>query len=249
MLQVRGLYAGYGAIPVLHNISLSIAAGESIGILGHNGMGKSTLLRVLIGALRPSAGTVHWHGSAGGVGSAGGQASEALDITRAAPHARARLGMAYVPQGREIFPTLSALDNLRLGLVKTGEKSLDAIDRLLQDFPRLKPLLGRPGGSLSGGEQQLLALARALAGKPSLLLLDEPTEGIQPSIIDEIAETLASLRDRMRLTIVLVEQNLDFIAAVSQRVVVIKRGQIGAEIPRDHLGDLAIMSEYTGVHG
>ena len=252
MLQVTGLYAGYGAIPVLHNISLSIAEGESIGILGHNGMGKSTLLRVLIGALRPSAGTVHWHGSAGGAGgagSAGGQASEALDITRAAPHARARLGMAYVPQGREIFPTLSALDNLRMGLVKTGEKSLHAIDRLLQDFPRLKPLLGRPGGSLSGGEQQLLALARALAGRPSLLLLDEPTEGIQPSIIDEIAETLAALRDRMRLTIVLVEQNLDFIAAVSQRVVVIKRGQIGAEIPRDHLGDLAIMSEYTGVHG
>ena len=244
MLEVDRLCAGYGAIPVLHNISLSIAQGESIGILGHNGMGKSTLLRTLIGALRPTAGTVLW----GGVGDTA-PAAAPLDITRAAPHARARLGMAYVPQGREIFPTLSALDNLRMGLVKTGEKSPHAIDRLLQDFPRLKPLLGRPGGSLSGGEQQLLALARALAGKPSLLLLDEPTEGIQPSIIDEIAETLASLRDRMRLTIVLVEQNLDFIAAVSQRVVVIKRGQIGAEIPRDHLGDLAIMSEYTGVHG
>ncbi len=157
--------------------------------------------------------------------------------------------MAYVPQGREIFPALSVTDNLRMGLVKTGQPGSDGIDRLLADFPRLKPLLDRAGGSLSGGEQQLLALARALAGQPSLLLLDEPTEGIQPSIIEEIAETLAMLRDRMRLTIVLVEQNLEFIAAVSQRVLVIKRGQLGEEIPREHLGDLAIMSEYTGVHG
>ena len=234
MLQVSGLHAGYGAIPVLYDISLSIAQGESVGILGHNGMGKTTLLRSLIGVLRVSAGTVRF-----------GEA----DITRAAPHERAKLGMAYVPQGREIFPTLSAMDNLRMGLVKTGERSLQTIEALLEDFPRLKPLLDRPGGSLSGGEQQLLALARALAGKPTLLLLDEPTEGIQPSIIEEIAETLAALRDRMKLTIVLVEQNLEFIAAVSQRVLVIKRGQLGGEIPRDHLGDMAVMSQYAGVHG
>ena len=234
MLEAQGLCAGYGAIPVLRDITLSIAQGESVGILGHNGMGKTTLLRTLIGALRATAGTVALNGT---------------DITRAAPHARARLGMAYVPQGREIFPALSVTDNLRMGLVKTGQQGSDGIDRLLADFPRLKPLLDRAGGSLSGGEQQLLALARALAGQPSLLLLDEPTEGIQPSIIEEIAETLAALRDRMQLTIVLVEQNLEFIAAVSQRVLVIKRGQLGEEIPREHLGDLAIMSEYTGVHG
>lgn len=234
MLQANGLCAGYGAIPVLRDITLSIAQGESVGILGHNGMGKTTLLRTLIGALRATAGTVTLNGA---------------DITRAAPHARARLGMAYVPQGREIFPALSVTDNLRMGLVKTGQQDTDGIDRLLADFPRLKPLLDRAGGSLSGGEQQLLALARALAGQPSMLLLDEPTEGIQPSIIEEIAETLAALRDRMQLTIVLVEQNLEFIAAVSQRVLVIKRGQLGEEIPREHLGDLAIMSEYTGVHG
>ncbi|AGU53695.1 branched-chain amino acid transporter, ATP-binding protein [Variovorax paradoxus B4] len=234
MLEVTGLHAGYGAIPVLHDVSLTIARGESVGILGHNGMGKTTLLRTLIGALRATAGMVRFDGA---------------DITRHAPHARARLGMAYVPQGREIFPALSAMDNLRMGLVKTGERTTDTIEALLEDFPRLKPLLERPGGSLSGGEQQLLALARALAGKPTLLLLDEPTEGIQPSIIEEIAETLAALRDRMKLTIVLVEQNLEFIAAVSQRVLVIKRGQIGGEIPREHLGDFEIMSQYTGVHG
>ena len=234
MLEVTGLHAGYGPIPVLHDVSLTIARGESVGILGHNGMGKTTLLRTLIGALRATAGTVRFSGA---------------DITRHAPHARARLGMAYVPQGREIFPALSAMDNLRMGLVKTGERAMDTIEALLEDFPRLKPLLERPGGSLSGGEQQLLALARALAGQPTLLLLDEPTEGIQPSIIEEIAETLAALRDRMKLTIVLVEQNLEFIAAVSQRVLVIKRGQVGGEIPREHLGDFEIMSEYTGVHG
>ncbi len=234
MLEVSNLHAGYGAIPVLNDVALKIEAGESVGILGHNGMGKTTLLKTLMGVIRPTAGTVRFNGT---------------EVTRLAPHARARLGMAYVPQGREIFPTLSAMDNLRMGLVKTGERTLDTIEALLAHFPRLKRLLDRPGGSLSGGEQQLLALARALAGKPTLLLLDEPTEGIQPSIIEEIAETLASLRDRTGLTLVLVEQNLEFIAAVSQRVLVIKRGHIGGEVPREHLGDFEIMSQYTGVHG
>jgi branched-chain amino acid transport system ATP-binding protein len=233
MLEIAGLCAGYGSIPVLYDVSLSIASGESLGILGHNGMGKTTLLRSLIGALPASSGTVRFAGE---------------DITKLPPHRRARRGMAYVPQGREIFPALSVYDNLRLGLVKTGQKPAGAVERLLGDFPRLKPLLSRQGGSLSGGEQQLLALARALAGNPSLLLLDEPTEGIQPSIIEEIAEVLVLLRERSSLTIVLVEQNLDFIAAVSQRVTVIRRGQIGGEIPPEHLGDLDMMSQYAGVH-
>jgi branched-chain amino acid transport system ATP-binding protein/urea transport system ATP-binding protein len=233
LLDVRGLDAGYGAIPVLRGISLAIGPGESVGILGHNGMGKTTLLRCLIGALKATSGTVQFAGH---------------DVTALAPHARARLGMAYVPQGREIFAGLSVLDNLRMGLLKTGVTDPAAIDALLADFPRIKPLLDRAGGSLSGGEQQLLALARALGGKPDLLLLDEPTEGIQPSIIEEIAETLQALRVRLGLAIVLVEQNLDFIASVSERVLVIKRGQIGGEIPREHLGDFEVMSEYTGVH-
>ncbi|MBN3764093.1 ATP-binding cassette domain-containing protein [Burkholderia sp. Ac-20365] len=233
MLEAKGLCAGYGAIPVLYDVALSVRSGEAIGILGHNGMGKTTLLRTLIGALPATAGAIRFDGD---------------DVTTLPPHARAKRGMAYVPQGREIFPALSAYDNLRLGLVKTGRKPEEAIDALLEDFPRLQPLLDRAGGALSGGEQQLLALARALAGEPSMLLLDEPTEGIQPSIIEEIAETLVSLREKRGLTIVLVEQNLDFIAAVSQRVLVIRRGQIGDEIPREHLSDLDKVSEYTGVH-
>ncbi|TCG08430.1 ABC transporter ATP-binding protein [Paraburkholderia steynii] len=233
MLEANGLCAGYGAIPVLYGVTLSVKSGEAVGILGHNGMGKTTLLRTLIGALPATAGTIRFNND---------------DVTTLAPHARAKRGMAYVPQGREIFPTLSAYDNLRLGLVKTGRKPEAAIDALLEDFPRLRPLLDRAGGALSGGEQELLALARALAGEPSMLLLDEPTEGIQPSIIEEIAETLVSLREKRGLTIVLVEQNLDFIAAVSQRVLVIRRGRIGDEIPREHLSDLDKVSEYTGVH-
>ena len=233
IVAIEGVSKLYGRVAAVSDVTLHVQRGEVLGLLGPNGSGKTTLLRTLIGALRIGAGRVTFAG---------------VDVSRAPPHQRAKLGMAYVPQGREIFPTLSAMDNLRMGLVKTGERSTDTIDALLHDFPRLKPLLDRAGGSLSGGEQQLLALARALAGKPSLLLLDEPTEGIQPSIIEEIAETLAALRERMKLTIVLVEQNLEFIAAVSQRVLVIKRGQIGGEIPRAHLGDLQIMSEYTGVH-
>nr|QDL89718.1 LIV-I protein F [Sym plasmid]QDL89731.1 LIV-I protein F [Sym plasmid] len=203
-----------------------------MGILGHNGMGKSTFLRCLIGSLKPRGGTVRLDGQ---------------DISGFAPHKRAQLGVAYVPQGRDIFPGLTVRENLRMGAVKTGD-SFSRLDSLLEDFPRLTPLLDRAGGSLSGGEQQLLALARALAGAPRLLLLDEPTEGIQPSIIDEIGQTLISLRDRLGLTIVLVEQNLEFIASVSQRVQVIRRGRLGEEIPREHLGDIALMSQYTGVH-
>lgn len=234
LLEVSGLHAGYGAIPVLRNVSLSIQRGESVGILGHNGMGKTTLLRCLIGALSTTSGRVFFSDS---------------DITQLPPNARARLGLAYVPQGRQIFASLSVLDNLRMGLIKTGQKrDAEPVHQLLEDFPRLKPLLGRAGGSLSGGEQQLLALARSLAGRPTLLLLDEPTEGIQPSILEEIAETLATLRQRMALTIVLAEQNLDFMASVSERVLVIKRGQIGEEIPREHLADLELVSQYTGVH-
>ncbi len=137
-------------------------------------------------------------------------------MTALPAYRRARLGIGYVPQGREIFPTLSVLDNLRMATAVFGAADADVIEPVLDDFPRLKPLLDRPGGALSGGEQQLLALARCLCGRPRLILLDEPTEGIQPSIIEEIVERLTMLRDRRGLTMVLVEQNLDFIRALSR---------------------------------
>ncbi|MEP4752204.1 MAG: ABC transporter ATP-binding protein, partial [Nitratireductor sp.] len=196
-LSVRALAAGYGRIPVLHGIDLAVGEGEIVGILGHNGMGKSTLLKAVMGFLPASGGSISLAGT---------------DITTLPPHERARLGLGYVPQGRGIFPQLSVRDNLRLAWRDDGEAGEDeALAGVLRDFPRIERLLDRPGGSLSGGEQQLLALARCLVADPWFVLLDEPTEGIQPSIIEEIEETLARLRAERGLTILLVEQNFDFI--------------------------------------
>ncbi|MGF6411570.1 ATP-binding cassette domain-containing protein [Paraburkholderia sp. MM5482-R1] len=233
ILETESVHGGYGSIPVLSDISLSVQAGEAVGILGHNGMGKTTLMRTLIGALPVTAGEVIFQ-------------QEQVTVLR--PHQRARRGMAYVPQGRDIFPPLSVYDNLLFGALKAGGDTKSIIEELLVDFPRLERLLDRLGGSLSGGEQQLLALARALAGRPSLLLLDEPTEGIQPSIIEEIAETLTELRKKKNLTVVLVEQNLEFLIAVVERVLVIRRGRLGGEIPREYLNDLDLVNQYAGVH-
>ncbi|HLJ64660.1 MAG TPA: ABC transporter ATP-binding protein, partial [Stellaceae bacterium] len=191
MLEVENLNTAYGRIPILNGVNLRVETGEFIGILGHNGMGKTTLLRALMGFLPAQRGRVRFDGA---------------DITDWPPYARSRAGMGFVPQGREIFPGLTVHDNLRMGCVKERGRVEAVIDPILEDFPRLKPLLDRAGGALSGGEQQLLAIARCLCGKPKLVLLDEPTEGIQPSIIDEIIETLLRLRDRTGLTMILVEQ-------------------------------------------
>jgi branched-chain amino acid transport system ATP-binding protein len=232
MLAVEDLRTAYGRIPVLHGVSLAVAEGEFIGVLGHNGMGKTTLLRALMGFLPATGGRVRFAGE---------------DITAAPPYRRARLGMGYVPQGREIFPGLSVLDNLRMGCAKEAGDEKVVIAPILADFPRLKPLLDRQGGALSGGEQQLLAIARCLCGKPRLLLLDEPTEGIQPSIIEEIVETLRRLREKSGLTVILVEQNLDFIAALSQRILIIQKGTITQEVRPSDLGDADLVGEFIGI--
>jgi branched-chain amino acid transport system ATP-binding protein len=232
ILEVSELAAGYGRIPILGGVSFSVARGEFVGILGHNGMGKTTLLRALMGYLPATAGRVVLEGA---------------DITRVEPYRRARAGMGYVPQGREIFPGLSVRDNLRMGAVGRPKDEAGAIESVLETFPRLKPLIDRPGGALSGGEQQLLAIARCLAGNPRLILLDEPTEGIQPSIIDEIAETLLGLRSKGELTMILVEQNLDFIATLSERVLIIQKGAIVHSAEPDELHGHGLINEFIGV--
>lgn len=231
-LEVSALAGGYGRVPVVHGVDLSVAAGEVIGILGHNGMGKSTLLKLIMGFLPATAGRVRFRGA---------------DITVDPPHRRAALGLGYVPQGRGIFPMLSVRDNLRFAWSEhAGPDDATVLDRVLADFPRLKPLLDREGGALSGGEQQLLALARCLMGGPDLILLDEPTEGIQPSIIDEIAETLNRLRHSQGLAILLVEQNFDFIADLSDKVLVLERGRITGSLTRDELHDRARIDAFLG---
>jgi len=232
MLDVAGLRSGYGRIPILNGVTFAVREGEFVGILGHNGMGKTTLLKALMGFLPATGGRVSFGGS---------------DVTAAAPFRRARLGMGYVPQGREIFPALTVIENLRMGCVNRGAATDGIIAPVLEAFPRLRPLLERPGGALSGGEQQILAIARCLCGNPRLVLLDEPTEGIQPSIIEEIVETLLRLRATSGLTIILVEQNLDFIAALSQRVLVIQKGAITREIAPSDLTNSSLVGEFIGI--
>jgi branched-chain amino acid transport system ATP-binding protein len=232
MLDVQGLRTGYGRIPILNGITFGVKESEFIGILGHNGMGKTTLLKALMGFLPATGGRVHFDNE---------------DVTAVEPYRRARLGLGYVPQGREIFPALTVHENLRMGCAKQSDLEDDVIETVLHEFPRLKPLLDRLGGALSGGEQQLLAIARCLCGKPRLVLLDEPTEGIQPSIIDEIVDALQRLRDSSGLTMILVEQNLDFIAAMSQRILIIQKGKITREVQPADLGDPSLVGEFIGI--
>jgi len=232
LLDVKGLSGGYGKVPVLHGIDFSIAENEVVGILGHNGMGKSTLLKTAMGFLSATSGTIRFHGA---------------EITQMSPNERAGLGIGYVPQGRGIFPQLTVRDNLRFAWHDySGGSEEEVMESVLVDFPGLVPLLDREGGALSGGEQQLLALARCLMGDPEFLLLDEPTEGIQPSIIDEMVETLLKLRQDRGLSILLVEQNFDFIADLSDRVLVLERGRISAELSRSELTDQAKVDQFLG---
>jgi branched-chain amino acid transport system ATP-binding protein/urea transport system ATP-binding protein len=220
ILAAKNLCTRYGRVPILMGVDFAMREGEFLGILGHNGMGKTTLMRTLMGALPATEGSV---------------AFEGRDITKLSVHARARAGIGLVPQGREIFPTLSVMENLRMGLAAAPREDRQVIDNVLEEFPRLKRLLDRRGGALSGGEQQLLALARCLCAKPKLVLLDEPTEGIQPSIIEEIVETLLRLKQTWALSMIIVEQNLDFISSLSDRILQIQKGRITGEISRDDL--------------
>ncbi|MBX9458026.1 MAG: ATP-binding cassette domain-containing protein [Rhizobium sp.] len=227
LLNVVNLKANYGRVPILNGVRFQMAPGEYLGILGHNGMGKTTLMRTLMGTLPATDGSVEFDGR---------------DITRLKTHERSRLGLGLVPQGRDIFPMLSVRENLRMGLASAPREDPQVIDDVLADFPRLVRLLDRRGGALSGGEQQLLALARCLCTRPKLILLDEPTEGIQPSIIEEMIETLLALKARWDLSMIIVEQNLEFITSLSDRVLGIQKGRITGEVDR---GDL--LSGHVGM--
>lgn len=231
LLEVRGLRAGYKRIPILHGIELRAAPGEILGILGHNGMGKTTLMKALMGLVPATAGTIVLDGE---------------ELTALAPHARARRGVGYVPQGRETFPGLSVRENIAMGAAPAGRPVQAAVATAAEEFPVLARLLDRKGGALSGGEQQILALARALAGAPRLLLLDEPTEGVQPSVVEEIEDHLRRLANERALTVVVVEQDLDFLAHLADRVLVIQKGSIVREVSPDELQDIQTIDEVTG---
>jgi len=227
MLSISALDVAYGQSQVLWGVDLEVRAGELVCLMGRNGVGKTTLLKTTIGLLPARGGRVTFDGS---------------DITTWGPDRRARAGIGYVPQGREIFPHLSVEENLRMALLGCGRAA--SLDEALALFPALKPLLSRKGGVLSGGEQQMLAIGRALLTKPKLLMLDEPTEGIQPSIILEIEEALRRIKTELKLAVLLVEQYLDFAERLADKYVIMAKGAVVAsgatrdlrpEMVRQHL--------------
>jgi urea transport system ATP-binding protein len=211
LLQVDAIQAGYGGSQILWGVDLAVARGQVVCLMGRNGVGKTTLLRTVMGLVRARGGRIVLDGA---------------DVTRWPTERRAQAGLGYVPQGREIFPHLTVAENLRMALV--GCRRASTLDAALEVFPRLRDLLGRKGGVLSGGEQQMLAIGRALLTRPRLLVLDEPTAGIQPSIIDEIEEAIQRIRAQMDVGVLLVEQYVDFAQRLADEYVVMAKGAIVA---------------------
>lgn len=211
MLEIRGLNAWYGESHILHGMDFDIGEGEVVTLLGRNGAGKTTLLKAIMGLVPARTGRVRLDGA---------------DVTRWSPDVRARAGIGYVPQGREIFPHLTVAENLEVA--RLGARGAVDAERALDLFPKLRGILGRKGGVLSGGEQQMLAIGRALLTGPRLLVLDEPTEGIQPSIVLEIEAALRRIRESLGVAILLVEQYLDFARRLADTYVVMAKGEIVA---------------------
>ncbi len=250
MLTLSDLSASYGGSRILRGVSLTVAPGQVACLMGRNGVGKTTTLRSIVGLLRADAGSIKLNGQ---------------ELNGLKPDERARLGLGYVPQGRDIFPNLTVLENLRIGAIAQGRKLKGEFDRVLALFPILKEMLQRKGGVLSGGQQQQLAIGRALLTDPKVLLLDEPTEGIQPNIIDQIGDTIrklrteglgaessealggavSSLRREGRIGILLVEQYLDFCLDVGDRFYIMDRGTIVAEGPIAKLNDDMVKQHLT----
>jgi len=215
-LSISCLNAAYEGSQILRNVSLAVPECQVVCLMGRNGVGKTTTLKCIVGLLKPQSGEIHL-----------GQTS----LTELRSEERARLGIGYVPQGREIFNNLTVWENLNIGLVVRRRKANGAVDRILELFPILKGMLKRKGGVLSGGQQQQLAIARALLTEPRLLILDEPTEGIQPNIIDQIGETILNIKREGRVSILLVEQYLDFCVSIADNFYIMDRGNIVADGP------------------
>ena len=222
MLSVENVDLHYGAAIALRAVSLTAERGAVTCLLGRNGVGKTSLLRAIVGAHPISAGAISWEGT---------------DISRLPTYERARRGISWVPQGRDVFPLLTVKENLETGFAVLPRGARKVPDEIFELFPVLKTMLRRRGGDLSGGQQQQLAIARALVMKPRLLVLDEPTEGIQPSIIKDIGRVIALLRDRGEMAILLVEQYFDFARELAQTIAVMDRGDIVLSGPRDELDE------------
>lgn len=230
MFNIAGLVSGYGQSKVIHGVDLAVAPGEIVAVMGRNGMGKTTLFKTMMGMLPTMQGSISLDGKA---------------LERLESHQRVRSGVAYVPQGRMIFPTLTVEENIRTGMRGRALRNTIPED-IYALFPVLHEMRGRRGGDLSGGQQQQLAIARALVTNPRVLLLDEPTEGIQPSIIKDIAHSLLEIRKLRSLAIVVSEQVLSFTMQIADRLIVIDKGRFVHEDPRGRVDEKTI-SKYLSV--
>jgi branched-chain amino acid transport system ATP-binding protein len=211
MLETYNINAGYGEIQVLWDVSLKIEKGEIIALLGPNGAGKTTLTKVLIGLLKPYSGVIKFNG---------------IDITNTPPYERVKIGISLVPEGRQIFPYMTVLENLYAGMYSLKKMDKEAIEHVFEIFPRLKERVNQKAGSLSGGEQQMLAIARALVTKPKVLILDEPSQGLAPKIVGTIFDVLKKLRDEENISILLIEQYIYDALSLSDRTYIMRNGRI-----------------------
>ncbi|QIO21928.1 ABC transporter ATP-binding protein [Haloarcula sp. JP-L23] len=232
MLDLDGVTAAYDSTPILRDVDLSVDEGEIVGVMGKNGVGKTTLMKTIIGLLEPSDGTISYAGA---------------DVTDAPADERARAGMGYIPQGRDVFPKLTVEQNVRMGETVNADSSETLYDQIYDYFPVLEERADQQAGTLSGGQQQMLAIARALVSNPDLLLLDEPSEGIQPSIVDQISHDMQAINDDLGTTILFVEQNLGIIREMADRCYAMERGEIVDEVGPTTLADEDAIAEYLAV--
>ncbi|MFC0282273.1 ABC transporter ATP-binding protein [Camelimonas abortus] len=230
-LELAGACSGYGRVRIINDVSLTVATGEIVAVIGRNGVGKTTLMKTIMGEIRPMAGRIVFRG---------------IDVTAMDATRRARLGVGYVPQGRDVFATMTVAENLAMGRGVGEARELD-LERVFGFFPVLKKRLHQKAGSMSGGEQQQLAIGRILAGRPDIILLDEPSEGVQPNIVQDIGRIIRRLRDEERLTVVIVEQKLSLIRAVADRCVVMDKGAVVDEIPPEALDDPETAARYLSI--
>jgi len=230
MLELTDITSSIQGSRILRGVNLRVPEHSLVCLMGRNGVGKTTTLKSIVGLVKADTGRIQFAGG---------------NITTLKPDDRARLGVAYVPQGRDIFPNLTVWENLKISLVVHRAKANGQVDRVLQLFPVLKEMLQRKGGVLSGGQQQQLAIARALLTDPKLLILDEPTEGIQPNIIDQIGDTLLKIKQEGKISILLVEQYLDFCLAVGDSFYIMDRGAIVAQGPIAQLNDDLVKKHLT----
>jgi urea ABC transporter ATP-binding protein UrtE len=230
MLEITDVHAAYGPVPVLVGVDLQVARGEVLALLGRNGVGKTTLMRSIIGLLRPTRGSARLEGEV---------------LTGLHPHQIASRGLAYVPQGRGIFARLTVRENLLIGTRAAGSGPIP--EEVFEHFPILKERLGQAGGTLSGGQQQMLAIARALCSRPKALLLDEPSEGVQPNIVQEIGTLIRDIVERSRMAILLVEQNLDLALQTAHRCAFMEKGRIVHEGTPQELEHETILRRYLAI--